>query len=128
MKKLNVIIVILLQLNLLFLILNVFKSQEYNQRELMCYSRHDEAVKIVRMSVLDEGLVDETTEYYYMYKNENFKESLKYTTKFYTDDYSKEFINAPSYFLVTDEKKEDVYVYNLMQQYKDYKCTYKEVK
>ena len=124
MKKLNIIIVLLIQLNLVFLILNIFKDNNYNDKELLCFSKNDNEVAIVKIDLDDDYYVSSLTTYFGMLNKRNFKETLVYNTDFYKKDEYINVINNKLYFTNTNEYKDKLYLYEILEKYSDYRCSY----
>ena len=124
MKKLNIIIVLLIQLNLVFLILNIFKNNNYNDKELLCFSKNDNEVAIVKIDLDDDYYVSSLTTYFGMLNKRNFKETLVYSTDFYKKDGYSKVINNKLYFTNTNEYKDKLYLYDILEKYSDYRCSY----
>jgi hypothetical protein len=123
MKKLNIIIILLIQINLIFLVLNFYKGNDYNDKVYMCYANIDDEIKVIKIELDDDYFVSKVTTYYNQLNRKNFKETLNSSTEFY-NKIKKEFINQKIYFTKTKTYDENLYLEKLMENYSDYRCSY----
>ena len=120
MKVTKYLIVILVQLNLIFLILNIYSTTESNK--YLCYEL-DENNNISASSrlMLDENnYLEEYIKYYPKYYKKNFKETLSYSTKFYKQD--KKVINNRVYISKKNDIEDETTIYQLLEKNPNSRC------
>ena len=119
MKKQKILIVILIQLNLVVLLLNLYAK---DSNIYICYD-FDEYGKYsaaARLTLDDDKYVSEYIRYFSKYNKNNFKETLSYSTKFYKQE--KEVINNRIYISNTNGIDDKTTIYSLLENYPNYTC------
>ena len=124
MKQIKYLIVILVQLNLLYLILNLFSSTSSNT--YLCYEldENNNNSASYRLKLDDNNYIEEYIKYFSKYNKNNFKETLSYSTKFYKQD--NKVINNRIYISNTNRIDDKTTIYSLLENYPNYTCIMKK--
>ncbi len=120
MKTLKYIIVILVQLNLVFLILNIYSTPGTNI--YLCYDLDDNnnISASSRLKLDENNYIEEYIKYNPKYYKNNFKETLSYSTKFYKQD--KKTINNRFYISNENEVEDKTTIYQLLEKNPNSRC------
>ena len=120
MKQIKYLIVILVQLNLLYLILNLFSSTSSNT--YLCYEldENNNNSASYRIKLDDNNYIEEYIKYFSKYNKNNFKETLSYSTKFYKQD--NKVINNRIYLSNNNNFGEKDTIYQITAKFPNSRC------
>ncbi len=120
MKKIKYLIVILVQLNLLYLILNLFTSNSTNT--YLCYEldENNNNSASYRLKLDENNYIEEYIKYFSRYNKNNFKETLSYSTKFYKQD--NKVINNRIYLSNNNNFGEKDTIYQITAKFPNSRC------
>ena len=120
MKQIKYLIVILVQLNLLYLILNLFSSTSSNT--YLCYEldENNNNSASYRLKLDDNNYIEEYIKYFSKYNKNNFKETLSYSTKFYKQD--NKVINNRIYLSNNNNFGEKDTIYQITAKFPNSRC------
>lgn len=120
MKKIKYLIVILVQLNLLYLILNLFTSNSTNT--YLCYEldEYNNNSASYRLKLDENNYIEEYIKYFSRYNKNNFKETLSYSTKFYKQD--NKVINNRIYLSNNNNFGEKDTIYQITAKFPNSRC------
>ncbi len=120
MKKIKYLIVILVQLNLLYLILNLFTSNSTNT--YLCYEldENNNNSASYRLKLDENNYIEEYIKYFSRYNKNNFKETLSYSTKFYKQD--NKIINNRIYLSNNNNFGEKDTIYQITAKFPNSRC------
>ncbi|MBE6159313.1 MAG: hypothetical protein E7159_05770 [Firmicutes bacterium] len=120
MKQIKYLIVILVQLNLLYLILNLFSSTSSNT--YLCYEldENNNNSASYRLKLDDNNYIEEYIKYFPRYNKNNFKETLSYSTKFYKQD--DKVINNRIYLSNNNNFGEKDTIYQITSKFPNSRC------
>jgi ABC-type dipeptide/oligopeptide/nickel transport system permease component len=120
MKTIKYLIVILIQLNLIFLILNIYSNN--NSSTYLCYEidEYNNNSASYKIKLDDNNFIEEYIKYFPRYNRNNFKETLSYSTKFYKQD--KKVINNRIYLSNNNNFGEKDTIFQITAKFPNSRC------
>lgn len=120
MKKIKYLLVILVQLNLLYLILNIYSSTSVDT--YLCYEldEYNNNSASFKLKLDNNNYLEEYIKYFPRYEKNNFKETLSYTTNFYKQD--KKVINNRTYLSNNNNVGEKDTIYQITAKFPNSRC------
>ena len=120
MKKIKYLLVILIQLNLLYLILNIYSSTSVDT--YLCYEldEFNNNSASFKLKLDNNNYLEEYIKYFPRYEKNNFKETLSYTTNFYKQD--KKVINNRTYLSNNNNVGEKDTIYQITAKVPNSRC------
>ena len=123
MKKLKYILIVLVQLNLIFLILNLNK-EEYSQKSLLCYGYNNLTTSndVLKIELDEDNYIYEYITYYAKLNDNNYKQPLYLKEDYFKTNKNNYTINNKSYVSTKNKATEEMSMYEVYNNYDNLSC------